>query len=273
MASKRHLSEVSRPSGDVIGWSPVHPLQGFPGFTSPGTFRPRAFSAPRRFAPPPTRLPYSMQAPPMGFREPDLHHPSGLAPEDGGAWPSPSSMAALPKLNCNVRRSALESGPKPHLRLEPDATPRKRGTRTGRYAGSRGVRPTRTILEEATGEQRRRSVRSSGDTVSNAAPKRALDSVRPAAPTTEAAATADRRSPPVTDPPCQSVRKPPAPRSTPTEIGLRVQGTLPGKHRVESALPTQDQRLDFPANGSIEAARLSEGDDRSHHHPSTSFPG
>jgi len=146
---KRHLSEVLRPSGDIIGWSPVHPLQGFPGFTSPGTFRPRAFSAPRRFAPPPTRLPYSMQAPPMGFREPDLHHPSGLTPEDGGAWPSPSSMAALPKLNCNVRRSALESGPKPHFRLEPDATPRKRGTRTGRYADFRGVQPTRPILEEA----------------------------------------------------------------------------------------------------------------------------
>lgn len=99
----------------------------------------------------------------------------------------------------------------------------------------------------------------SGDPVSNAAPKHAPDSVRPAAPATEVAASADQRSPPATNPPCRTVRKPPAPRSIPTFAGLRVQGTLPGKHGVESTFPTRDQRLDSPANGVVETARPTRG--------------
>lgn len=101
MALKRHLSEVSHPSGDFIGWSPVRPLQDIPGFTSPGTFRPRAFSAPRRLAPPPTRLPCFMQAPPMGFREPDLHPSVGIS---AGGWRG----LAVPELNGSVAEAQLQ---------------------------------------------------------------------------------------------------------------------------------------------------------------------
>lgn len=96
---------------------------------------------------------------PWGFENQTFTCPTGLASGDGEAWSSPSSMAALPKLNCNARRSALERRPKSRIRLEPVAKPRKRGTRAGRYADSRMSNRLDPSWRKQPGEQRRRSVR------------------------------------------------------------------------------------------------------------------
>jgi len=271
---KRHLSEVSRPSGDIIGWSPVRPESG----------RSRVYLT--RHLPPASFLSSSTVC--ASADSPALFH-AGAA--HGVSRTRPSSVRrdwrrkmegpGRPRAQWQRCRSSTAMSGDQRWRVDRSRTSDWNRTR---HRASTGRVQAGTLTFEVSGrldpswrkqpgEQRRRSVRPVRRPVSNAAPKRALDSVRPAAPATEAAASADQRSPPVTDPPCQSVRKPPAPRSIPTEVRLRVQGTLPGKHRVESALPTQDQRLEFPANGFIETARSSEGDDRSHHHPSTSFPG
>jgi hypothetical protein len=96
---------------------------------------------------------------PWGFENQTFTCPTGLASGDEEVWPFPSSMAVLPKLNCNARRSTLERGPKPHVRLEPVAKPRKRGTRTDRNVDSRPFDRLDPSRRKQPGEQRRRSVR------------------------------------------------------------------------------------------------------------------
>lgn len=128
---KRHLSEVLRPFDDIIGWSPAHPF----GLS-------RAYHT--RHLPPSSFLSSSTACAsadlPALFHAGAVHGVSRARfPSSRRGWrretdkirPTPSSMAALPKLNCNARKSALERGPKPHLRLEPAAKPHECGTPTG----------------------------------------------------------------------------------------------------------------------------------------------
>lgn len=108
------------------------------------------------------------------------------------------------------------------------------------------------------GEQRRRSVRPVRRPVSNAAPKRALDSVRPAAPATEVAASADQRSPPVTDPPCQSVRKPPAPPQ-PDRSQAAFRAPCPGSTELNLRFRPRTSASTSPRTGSSKPPGLPRG--------------
>jgi hypothetical protein len=259
VVSKRHLSEVSRPSGDIIGWSPVHPF----GFS-------RVYLT--RHLPPASFLSSSTAC--ASADSPALFH-AGAAHGVSRTRPSPVRRGWRREMRRSGRSRAQWQCCRSSTAMPGDQRWSVDRSRTSDWNRSRNrasagrVQTGTLTLDHSTdsihpggsspGSSDAEACAPSGDPVSNAAPKRAFDSVRPAAPATEVAASANQRSPPVTNPPCRTVRKPPAPRSTPTFAGLRVQGNLPGKHGVESTLPTRDQRLDSPANGVVETARPTRG--------------
>lgn len=265
VVSKRHLSEVSRPSGDIIGRSPAHPF----GLS-------RAYHT--RHLPPSSFLSSSTACAsadlPALFHAGATHGVSrtGL-PSSRRGWrretdefrSSPSSMAALPKLNCNARKSALERG----LNAAPPTgtgreTARGRGrVQTGkrltRYptdliqcggsspgsSDAEACAPSGTRLERsAEARSRFGSTRSTSD--------RSRSAREPTLTSRDGSAMSDR--PEATRPP-----------RIPTEAGLLAEPPA-GKHgfiRASDPGPAPRQSRERGA----ETARPSEGDDRSRHRP------
>lgn len=192
----------------------------------------------------------------MGFREPDLHLSDGVGVGRWRGLAAPSSMAALPKLNCNARRSALERGPKPHVRLEPVAKPRKRGTLTGALAfayptdwiHAGGSSPGSSDAEacapsgsrlECSAEARSRfgSTRRAGD--------RSRSNCKPTLTSRNESAMSDRS-------------EATGPLDIPTEVELRVEGTLLGSTELKPYLRPGTSASTHPCEV-VETARLTRG--------------
>jgi hypothetical protein len=155
----RHLSEVSRPSGDIIGWSPAHPESGLSRVYLTRHLPPSSFLSSSTVC-------ASADSPAL-FHAGAAHGVSRTRPSSiRRGWRRKMERPGRPRAQWQrCRSSTAMPGDqrwsvdlKPHLRLEPVATPRKRGTQAGTLAHEVPGRPDPSRRKQP-GEQRRRSVR------------------------------------------------------------------------------------------------------------------
>lgn len=262
---ERHLSEVSRPSGDIIGWSPARPCSG------PS----RAYLT--RHLPPASFLSSSTACAsadlPAFFHAGAAHGVSRVRPSSiRRGWRR--KIAGPDRPRAQWQRSRSSTAMPGHRRWSVDRSRTSDWNRSRRRVS--GPHTSRFKAFEApgrpepsgggSGEKRRRSATAHPENPHQTQHRSAHPGEPTATPATEAATAADRRTPPGHSAmpdrpeaigPSQRFDRSRAARS----------GPLPGSNGGKSALPTRNQRIDgLPRTGPSTPPGL-RGNDRSRHRP------